>query len=174
MKAHKNKNHFVVHCLGLMQHLIWWKAIHFSWHCPFKHMIILIWVSCPVHTNITVIYNQPSYNHLTPVIGEVGLRAGQVEELLKEELYLSLYTQQGELSLRGRLLTHLALPTDMTGSGGFFNIPEAGYCICNYVCADLSSVYYIIYSILYIHFTRTWKRLRFSQNCSSELTSSKI
>ena len=79
------------------------------------------------------------------MIGEVGLRAGQVEELLKEELYLSLYTQQGELSLRGRLLTHLALPTDMTGSGGFFNIPEAGYCImciCMY-CSQFSVLYNI-------------------------------
>ena len=89
-------------------------------------------------------YIQPSYNHLTPVIGEVGLRAGQVEELLKEELYLSLYTQQGELSLRGRLLTHLALPTDMTGSGGFLISQKLATV---YVCTVLSSVYYTIYSI---------------------------
>jgi hypothetical protein len=47
--------------------------------------------------------------------GDVGLRAGQVEELLKEELYLTIYTREGDISLKGRLLTHLALPTDMTG-----------------------------------------------------------
>ncbi len=47
--------------------------------------------------------------------GEVALTAGQVEELLKEELYLSVTIRESELPLRGRLLTHLALPTDMTG-----------------------------------------------------------
>ena len=81
------------------------------------------------------------------MIGEVGLRAGQVEELLKEELYLSLYTQQGELSLRGRLLTHLALPTDMTGSGGFSLSQKLA------ICTVLSSVYCTL--VYYIHYTYT-------------------
>jgi hypothetical protein len=53
---------------------------------------------------------------LTCTTGEVELTAGQVEELLKEELYLSISTLGQEQALRGRLLTHLALPTDMTGS----------------------------------------------------------
>jgi len=53
----------------------------------------------------------------------VELTAGQVEELLKEELYLSISTNGGEAALRGRLLTHLALPTDMTGLFFKGNVP---------------------------------------------------
>ena len=48
--------------------------------------------------------------------GTAHLTAGQVDELFKENLYLSLTTESEPPALRGRILTHLAGPAECGGS----------------------------------------------------------
>jgi len=47
--------------------------------------------------------------------GTAKLTAGQVDELFKENLYLNVATQHNDQALRGRLVTHLAGPSESSG-----------------------------------------------------------
>ena len=62
-----------------------------------------------------VIFKYFVHHWKVTILGTIYLASGHIDELFKENLYLNLATKRDPQALRGRILTHLAGPSESTG-----------------------------------------------------------